>query len=67
MSDLPEGPEKSLGFIDDPESEDFTAFLNAAEQRKTVQFYVELPNKRTASNDPCAFRLADERNHSACQ
>lgn len=49
VSDLPEGPEKSLGFIDDPENEDFTAFLNAAEQRKTVQFYVELPNKRTAS------------------
>jgi hypothetical protein len=49
VSDLPEGPEKSLGFIDDPENEDFTAFLNAAEQRKTVQFYIELPNKRTAS------------------
>ena len=49
MSDLPEGPEKSLGVIDDPENEDFTAFLNAAEQRKTVQFYIELPNKRTAS------------------
>ncbi|AHY13745.1 MULTISPECIES: major tail shaft subunit [Citrobacter] len=49
ISDLPEGPEKSLGFIDDPGNEDFTAFLNAAEQRKTVQFYIELPNKRTAS------------------
>ncbi len=49
ISDLPEGPEKSLGFIDDPENEDFTAFLNAAEARETVQFYVELPNKRTAT------------------
>ena len=49
ISDLPEGPEKSLGFIDDPENEDFAAFLNAAEKRETVQFYFELPNKRTAN------------------
>ncbi|MBJ3466459.1 phage tail protein, partial [Salmonella enterica subsp. enterica serovar Corvallis] len=49
ISDLPEGPEKSLGFIDDPTNSDFAAFLNAAEQRKTVQFYIELPNGRTAS------------------
>ncbi|WP_317419327.1 MULTISPECIES: phage tail protein [unclassified Morganella (in: enterobacteria)] len=49
ISDLPEGPEKSLGFIDDPANEDFAAFLNAAEQRKTVQFYFALPNGRTAT------------------
>lgn len=49
ISDLPEGPEKSLGFIDDPANPDFAAFLTAAEQRKTVQFYVELPNGRTAT------------------
>ena len=49
ISDLPEGPEKSLGFIDDPENENFVAFLNAAEKRETVQFYCELPNKRTAT------------------
>lgn len=49
ISDLPEGPEKSLGFVDDPSNTSFTAFLNAAEQRQTVQFYVELPNGRTAT------------------
>lgn len=49
ISDMPEGPEKTLGFIDDPENEDFAAFLNAAQSRKTVQFYIELPNKRTAT------------------
>ncbi|HGW5666920.1 TPA: phage tail protein [Proteus mirabilis] len=49
ISDLPEGPEKSLGFIDDPENENFVAFLNAAEKCETVQFYCELPNKRTAT------------------
>ncbi|CAH0198406.1 hypothetical protein SRABI13_01664 [Erwinia aphidicola] len=49
ISDLPEGPEKSLGFIDDPSNENFAAFLNAAQNRETVQFYVELPNGRTAN------------------
>lgn len=49
LSDMPEGPEKSLGFVDDPSNTSFTDFLNAAEQRKTVQFYVELPNGRTAT------------------
>ncbi|MEQ1977294.1 phage tail protein [Xenorhabdus sp. SGI240] len=49
ISDMPEGPEKSLGFIDDPENTDFTTFLNAAEKRETVQFYIALPNKRTAT------------------
>ncbi|QBY44279.1 phage tail protein [Arsenophonus nasoniae] len=49
IADLPEGPEKSLGFIDDPENENFTAFLNAAQNRETVQLYIELPNKRTAT------------------
>lgn len=49
LSDLPEGPEKSLGFVDDPSNPNFTAFLNAAEQRRTVQFYIELPNGRTAT------------------
>ncbi|MDE1480434.1 phage tail protein [Xenorhabdus bovienii] len=49
ISDMPEGPEKSLGFIDDPENVDFTAFLNAAQRRETVQFYIGLPNKRTAT------------------
>ncbi|WP_340619622.1 phage tail protein [Xenorhabdus siamensis] len=49
ISDMPEGPEKSLGFIDDPENADFTAFLNAAQNRETVQFYIALPNKRTAT------------------
>ncbi|MGN2428629.1 phage tail tube protein [Klebsiella electrica] len=48
ISDLPDGPQKSLGFIDDPANTDFAAFLNAADARKTVQLYVELPNKRTA-------------------
>ena len=49
ISDLPDGPEKSLGFIDDPGNTDFAALLNAAEARKTIQLYVELPNKRTAT------------------
>ena len=49
ISDLPEGPEKSLGFIDDPANTDFADFLNAAQNRQTVQFYVELPNGRTAN------------------
>lgn len=49
ISDLPDGPEKSLGFIDDPENADFAAFLNAANAREVVQFYLELPNKRTAT------------------
>ncbi|HGJ5855649.1 phage tail protein [Arsenophonus nasoniae] len=49
ISDLPEGPEKSLGFVDDPENEDFMAFLNAAQNMETVQLYFELPNKRTAT------------------
>lgn len=49
ISDLPEGPEKSLGFIDDPSNPDFADFLNAAENRETVMFYIELPNGRTAN------------------
>ncbi|WP_391528488.1 phage tail protein [Photorhabdus akhurstii] len=49
ISDMPEGPEKTLGFIDDPENVDFTNFLNAAQNRETVQFYIALPNKRTAT------------------
>ncbi|EPO2453863.1 phage tail protein [Providencia rettgeri] len=49
ISDMPEGPEKTLGFIDDPENADFAAFLNAAQARETVQFFIELPNKRTAT------------------
>ncbi|MDE9553007.1 phage tail protein [Xenorhabdus bovienii] len=49
ISDMQEGPEKSLGFIDDPENSDFVSFLNAAEKRDTVQFYIALPNKRTAT------------------
>ncbi|MFP2513975.1 phage tail protein [Buttiauxella agrestis] len=49
ISDLPEGPEKSLGFIDDPANQDFADFLNAAENRETVRFYIELPNGRTAT------------------
>lgn len=49
IADLPEGSEKTIGFIDDPENEDFTAFLNAAQNRETVQFYFALPNKRTAT------------------
>lgn len=49
ISDLPDGPEKSLGFIDDPANTDFAALLNAAEARQTIQLYVELPNKRTAT------------------
>ncbi|MDE9591155.1 phage tail protein, partial [Xenorhabdus bovienii] len=28
---------------------DFTTFLNAAQHRETVQFYVALPNRRTAT------------------
>lgn len=49
LADLAEGPEKSLGFVDDPSNSSFMDFLNAAEQRKTVQFYVQLPNGRTAT------------------
>lgn len=49
ISDLPEGPEKSLVFIDNPEDADFAAFLAAAQKRETVQFYIELPNGRTAT------------------
>ncbi|PHM59565.1 major tail shaft subunit [Xenorhabdus stockiae] len=49
ISDMPEGPEKSLGFIDNPEDADFAAFLTAAEQHATVQLYIALPNKRTAT------------------
>ncbi|WP_272517540.1 MULTISPECIES: phage tail protein [unclassified Providencia] len=49
ISDMPEGPEKTLGFIDDPENAGFAAFLNAAQARETVQFFIELPNKRTAT------------------
>lgn len=49
ISDLPEGPDKSLGFVDDPTNENFTDFLTAAAARKTVQFYTELPNGRTAT------------------
>ncbi|AOO56455.1 phage tail protein (plasmid) [Raoultella ornithinolytica] len=49
ISDLPDGPEKSLGFIDDPKNTDFAALLNAAEARKTIQLYVELPNGRTST------------------
>lgn len=50
ISDLPEGAEKSIGFIDDPANEDFAAFLTAADNRETVQFYVELPNGRTSTS-----------------
>lgn len=50
ISDLPDGPEKSLGFIDNPDDEDFVALLNAAEARETIQFYVELPNGRVATS-----------------
>lgn len=46
ISDLPDGPEKDLGFIDDPTNEAFCEFLNAAENRETVQLKVKLPNKR---------------------
>lgn len=49
ISDLPDGQEKTLGFIDDPENVDFAAFLTAADARETVQFYVQFPNKRTAT------------------
>ncbi|MFP2467661.1 phage tail protein [Pseudescherichia vulneris] len=49
LSDMAEGPEKSLGFIDDPSNPSFMDFLNSAEQRETVQFYIELPNGRTAT------------------
>lgn len=49
ISDLPEGPEKSLVFIDTPEDTDFAGFLTAAQKRETVQFYIELPNGRTAT------------------
>lgn len=50
ISDLPEGAEKSIGFIDNPADENFAAFLTAADNRKTVQFYVELPNGRTSTS-----------------
>ena len=50
ISDLPEGAEKSIGFIDNPADENFAAFLTAADNRETVQFYVELPNGRTSTS-----------------
>ena len=49
ISDLPEGPEKSLVFIDNSEDTDFAAFLNKAQSRDTVQLYIKLPNKRTVT------------------
>lgn len=49
LSGMAEGPEKSLGFVDDPSNASFTAFLNAAEKRNTIQLYIELPNGRTAT------------------
>ena len=48
ISDLPDGPEKTLVFIDNPDNKDFNDFLNAADKRQTVKFYVELPNGRTS-------------------
>ncbi len=49
ISDMPEGPDKSLGFVDDPTNPDFMDFLTAAAARQTVQFYTGLPNGRTAT------------------
>lgn len=49
ISDVPEGPDKSLGFVDDPTNTDFMAFLTAAAALQTVQLYTELPNGRTAT------------------
>ncbi|XBS71156.1 phage tail protein [Acerihabitans sp. KWT182] len=49
VSDMPEGPDKSLGFVDDPTNTDFMAFLAAADAHQTVQFYTELPNGRIAT------------------
>ncbi|EEB5699303.1 phage tail protein [Salmonella enterica] len=48
ISDLPDGADKTLTFLDNPEDQNLADFLNAAEKRQTVQFYVELPNKRTS-------------------
>lgn len=50
ISDLPDGPDKTLTFVDDPEDQNLTDFLNAAERREVVQFYVELPNGRTSTS-----------------
>ena len=50
ISDLPDGPEKTFGFIDDPKNESFSDFLTAADKRLAVQVYVELPNGRTSTS-----------------
>lgn len=50
ISDLPDGPDKTLTFIDDPASQSLTDLLNAAERREVIQFYVELPNGRTSTS-----------------
>ena len=49
ISDLPEGAEKSIGFIDDPSNADFAALLNGGQARNGT-FYVELPNGRTSTS-----------------
>ena len=53
ISDLPEGAEKSIGFIDDPSNADFAALLNAADKRETVQF---TSSCRTAALPPPSCR-----------
>ncbi|EDX0904762.1 phage tail protein [Salmonella enterica] len=50
ISDLPDGPDKSLTFLDNPADQSLTDFLNAAENRDVVKFYVWLPNGRTATS-----------------
>jgi hypothetical protein len=49
IADVPEGPDKSLGFVDDPTNTDYMDFLTAAAAHQTVQLYTQLPNGRIAT------------------
>ncbi|WP_136487874.1 phage tail protein [Vibrio sp. H11] len=48
IADLPDGPEKELVFLDDPDDADLQAFLDAAENLQTVKVRIEFPNTRWA-------------------
>ena len=59
ISDLPEGAEKSIGFIDDPSNADFAALLNAADKRNgtVLRRAAERPHFHL---HPVAVRLENE-------
>lgn len=50
IADLPKGPEKEFGFIDNPGDADFQAFLDAATARQTVKIKIEMPNGRISTS-----------------